>query len=92
MAGAGRVTTERQGCHLSIKMHAFIGDRINKITKYGVDRLVTKTSNGKIKKTSRGIRKNVRRMKQESRKMGIPINELKKKVRLEKAPKTKKEA
>jgi hypothetical protein len=41
--------------------------------------MVTKTSNGKINKTSRGMRKHVRRMKQESRKAGIPINELKKK-------------
>jgi hypothetical protein len=43
--------------------------------------MVTKTSQGKVKKTSRGMRKHVRRMKQESRKAGIPINELKKKVR-----------
>jgi hypothetical protein len=35
--------------------------------------------NGKIKKTSRGMRKHVRRMKQESRKTGVPVNELKKK-------------
>jgi hypothetical protein len=51
------------------------------ITKYGVDKMVEKTSNGKIKKTSRGMRKHVRRMKQESRKTGIPVNELKKRVR-----------
>jgi hypothetical protein len=43
-----------------------------------------------IKKTSRGMRKHVRRMKQESRKMGVPVNELKKKVRP--VSKTKKEA
>jgi len=43
--------------------------------------MVTKTSNGKVKKTSRGMRKHVRRMKQESRKAGVPINELKRKVR-----------
>jgi hypothetical protein len=43
--------------------------------------MVTKTSNGKIKKTSRGMRKHVRRLKQESRKAGIPINELKRRVR-----------
>ena len=43
--------------------------------------MVTKTSDGKIKKTSRGMRRHVRRQKQESRKMGVPINELKKKVR-----------
>ena len=45
-----------------------------------------------IKKTSRGVRKHVRRMKQESRKMGVPINELKKKVRPAPVSKTKKEA
>ena len=45
-----------------------------------------------IKKTSRGVRKHVRRMKQEARKMGIPVNELKKKVRTPKVPKAKKEA
>ena len=44
-----------------------------------------------IKKTSRGMRKHVRRMKQESRKMGIPVNELKK-VRALQVPKVKKEA
>ena len=54
--------------------------------------MVTKTSNGKIKKTSRGARKHVRRMKQESRKAGIPINELKKKVRKPQERKVKKEA
>lgn len=54
--------------------------------------MVTKTSNGKIKKTSRGIRKHVRRQKQESRKMGISIAELKKKVRTPKVSKVKKEA
>jgi hypothetical protein len=43
--------------------------------------MVTKTSQGKVKKTSRGMRRHVRQMKQESRKAGIPINELKKKVR-----------
>ena len=62
------------------------------MTEYGVEIMVTKTSNGKIKKTSRGMRKHVRRMKQESRKAGIPINELKKKVRTPKDPKVKKEA
>ena len=54
--------------------------------------MVTNTSNGKIKKTSRGVRKHVRRLKQESRKMGVPINELKKKVRTLQKPKAKKEA
>lgn len=53
--------------------------------------MVTNTSNGKIKKTSRGMRKHVRRMKQESRKAGVPINELKKKVRST-PQKSKKEA
>ena len=54
--------------------------------------MVTKTSNGKIKKTSRGLRKHVRRQKQESRKTGIAINELKKRVRSPQVPKVKKEA
>ena len=54
--------------------------------------MVTETSNGKIKKTSRGMRKHVRRMKQETRKAGIPISEWKKKVRSTQVPKTKKEA
>lgn len=54
--------------------------------------MVTKISNGKIKKTSRGMRKHVRRMKQESRKAGIPINELKKSVPKLQKPAVKKEA
>ena len=45
-----------------------------------------------IKKTSRGMRKHVRRMKQESRKIGVPVNELKKKVRAPQVSKVKKEA
>ena len=52
--------------------------------------MVTKTNQGKVGKTSRGMRKHVRRMKQESRKTGIPVNELKKRVRLPQVPKTKK--
>jgi hypothetical protein len=43
--------------------------------------MVTKTSNGKTKRISKGMRKHARRMKQEARKAGIPVNELKKKVR-----------
>ena len=50
--------------------------------------MVTET----IKKTSRGMRKHVRRMKQETRKLGIPVNEWKKKIRLPPVPKVKKEA
>jgi len=61
---------------------------MNKMTKYGVDKMATKT----IKKTSRGMRKHVRRMKQEAGQAGIPVNELKKKVRVSQVPKTKKEA
>jgi hypothetical protein len=38
------------------------------------------------------MRKHVRRPKQESRKMGIPVNELKRKVRSPQVPKVKKEA
>ena len=49
--------------------------------------MVTKTSNGKIKKTSRGMRKHVRRMKQESRKAGTPLSEWKKRVRSQPLPK-----
>ena len=54
--------------------------------------MAAKTSNGNIKKTSRGMRKYVRRMKQETREAGIPISEWKKKVRSPQVPKTKKEA
>jgi hypothetical protein len=54
--------------------------------------MVTNTSNGTIQKTSRGMRKHVRRMKQESRKTGVPVNELKKRVRAPQVSKTKKEA
>jgi len=50
--------------------------------------MATKT----IKKTSRGMRKHVRRMKQEAGKAGIPVNELKKKVRSPQVSKTQKEA
>ncbi|HET9913985.1 MAG TPA: hypothetical protein VFQ13_18975 [Anaerolineales bacterium] len=49
--------------------------------------MVEKTSNGKIKKVSRGMRKHARRMKQESRKTGVPVNELKKRVRSPQIPK-----
>jgi hypothetical protein len=46
------------------------------------------TGNGKIEKTSRGMRKHMRRVKQESRKAGTPVNEWKKKVRVQpRAPK-----
>ena len=38
------------------------------------------------------MRKHMRRMKQESRKMGVPVNELKKKVRPTQVSKAKKEA
>jgi hypothetical protein len=64
----------------------FLAERTS-ITNYGVDIMVTNTSNGNIKKTSRGMRKHVRRMKQESRKTGIPVNELKKRVRSPQVPK-----
>jgi len=43
--------------------------------------MAEKPSTEKTKRTSKGMRKHVRRMKQESRKAGIPVNELKKKVR-----------
>jgi hypothetical protein len=51
------------------------------ITEYGVYRMAETTGNGKNKKTSRGMRKHLRRVKQESRKAGIPVSEWKKKVR-----------
>jgi len=44
-----------------------------------------------IKKTSRGMRKHVRRQKQEARKTGVLVNELKKKVRPTQGSKAKKE-
>jgi hypothetical protein len=43
--------------------------------------MATKTNQEKVRKTSKGMRKHVRRMKQESRKTGIPVSELKKRVR-----------
>jgi hypothetical protein len=51
------------------------------IIEYGVDRMAETTGSGKNKKTSRGMRKHLRRVKQESRKAGIPTSEWKKKVR-----------
>lgn len=45
-----------------------------------------------IKKTPRGTRKHIRRMKQESRKTGVPIDELKKRVRVLQVPRKKKES
>lgn len=54
--------------------------------------MATKTDQGKVKKTSRGMRKHVRRMKQETRQAGIPMGEWKKKVRILQVPKAKKEA
>jgi hypothetical protein len=54
--------------------------------------MVINTDQGKVKKTSRGMRKHVRRMKQETRAAGIPMSEWKKKVRVAQVPKTKKEA
>jgi hypothetical protein len=47
------------------------------------------TTNGKVKKTSRGMRKHMRRVKQESRKAGTPISEWKKKVRVQPIAKKK---
>jgi hypothetical protein len=47
------------------------------------------TGTGKIEKTSRGMRKHMRRVKQESRKAGTPIGEWKKKVRIQPIAKKK---
>ena len=49
--------------------------------------MAAKTDNGKIKKTSRGMRKHVRRMKQDTRKSGVPLSEWKKKVTTQSVPK-----
>jgi len=49
--------------------------------------MAEKTNNGKVKKTSRGMRKHVRRVKQETRKAGIPISEWKKAIRQQPIPK-----
>jgi hypothetical protein len=65
-----------------------IFDPVIKKRKYGVEKMATNT----IKKTSRGMRKHMRRMKQESRKTGVPVNELKKRIRVSQVSKTKKEA
>jgi hypothetical protein len=51
--------------------------------------MAVKTGNGKMKKTSRGMRKHVRRMKQESRKAGTPLSEWKKKVKSQPIPQKK---
>jgi hypothetical protein len=51
--------------------------------------MAEKTSNGKVKKTSRGLRKHLRRVKQESRKAGTPISEWKKKIRIQQNSKKK---
>ena len=47
------------------------------------------TGNGKTKKTSRGMRRHMRRVKQESRKAGTPVSEWKKKVRIQPIAKKK---
>ena len=44
-------------------------------------------SNGTIKRKSKGMRKHLRRVKEESRKAGTPIGEWKKKVRQQPVPK-----
>jgi hypothetical protein len=49
--------------------------------------MAAETNNGKIKRKSKGMRKHVRRMKQESRKAGTPLSEWKKKVRSQPVPK-----
>lgn len=49
--------------------------------------MAEKTGSGKTKKTSRGMRKHIRRMKQETRKADIPLSEWKKKVRSQPVPK-----
>jgi hypothetical protein len=51
--------------------------------------MAAKPSNGNVKRKSKGIRKHVRRMKQETRKAGTPLSEWKKKVRVEPISKKK---
>ncbi len=43
--------------------------------------MAEKSGEGKTKRKSKGMRKHVRRMKQETRKAGTPLSEWKKKVR-----------
>jgi hypothetical protein len=52
--------------------------------------MAEKTSEEKTKRKSKGMRKHVRRMKQETRKAGTPLSEWKKKVRIQ--PVSKKES
>jgi hypothetical protein len=49
--------------------------------------MAEKTGNVKIKRKSKGMRKHIRRMKQETREAGIPLSEWKKKVRSQPIPK-----
>ena len=49
--------------------------------------MADKTSNENVKRKSKGMRKHLRRVKQESRKAGTPISEWKKKVRQQPIPK-----
>lgn len=49
--------------------------------------MAEKTSEGKTRKKSKGMRKHIRRMKQETRKAGTPLSEWKKKVRSQPVPK-----
>ena len=50
--------------------------------------MAEKNGNEKNKKTSRGMRKHLRRVKQEARKAGIPTSEWKNKVRSQPIAKT----
>jgi len=55
----------------------------------GNQRMAEKTSKGKTKRTSRSMRKHLRRVKQESRKAGTPISDWKKPVRQQPIPSKK---
>jgi hypothetical protein len=59
------------------------------IIEEGVDEMADTTGKGKTQKTSRGMRKHMRRVKQESRKAGTPVSEWKKKVRIQPIAKKK---
>ena len=71
------------------KLQTYFPDYKLQITEYGVNSMADTTGKGKIKKTSRGMRKHMRRVKQESRKAGTPVSEWKKKVSIQPIAKKK---
>jgi hypothetical protein len=51
--------------------------------------MAAQTGNRNVKRKSKGMRKHMRRMKQETRKAGTPLSEWKKKVRIQPIAKKK---